>query len=237
MDPMDDHSIERRMVAQRDEGGEGGGREVSALVDRPGPGPLDAPDPSSGPVSGPVSGDISGSAHVVQDSPGAEHADLRRDFGAHFEANYPRLVAQLYAITLDSGEAHDAVQDAYSRAWRRWAEVGSSPDPTAWVRRVAVRTTTRSWRRILRRSRPPAGGTDEHTTVLLSALSRLPAPERRCVVLHHMAGVSVAEIAAIEGTSTGTASARLRRAQQVVGQALTELPAEWAGVDDEGELR
>ena len=34
---------------------------------------------------------------------------LRADFGAHFEANYQRLVAQLYAITLNPAEAHDVV--------------------------------------------------------------------------------------------------------------------------------
>jgi DNA-directed RNA polymerase specialized sigma24 family protein len=233
MDPMDDHSIERATVAERDGSREGGGREVSALVDVPGHGPLDAPDHRAGPLSGP----LSGSEHVVQDAPGAEHAALRRDFGAHFEANYQRLVAQLYAITLDSGEAHDAVQDAYSRAWRRWAEVGSSPDPTAWVRRVAVRMTTRSWRRRLRRSRPPAGGTDERSSVLLRALGTLPASERRCAVLYHMAGASVAEIASVEGVPAGTASARLRRAQQVLGQALDALPAGWVDEDDEGDQR
>jgi DNA-directed RNA polymerase specialized sigma24 family protein len=56
--------------------------------------------------------------------------ELRADFGAHFEANYQRLVAQLYAITLNPAEAHDVVREAYSRAWRRWADVGSSADPT-----------------------------------------------------------------------------------------------------------
>ena len=44
---------------------------------------------------------------------------LRADFGAHFEAHYQRLVAQLYAITLNPAEAHDVVREAYSRAWRK----------------------------------------------------------------------------------------------------------------------
>ena len=79
---------------------------------------------------------------------------LRADFGAHFEAHYQRLVAQLYAITLNPAEAHDVVREAYSRAWRRWAEVGASADPTGWVRRVAVRSTMRSWRRTIARLAP-----------------------------------------------------------------------------------
>ena len=73
--------------------------------------------------------------HVEPDPP---PGNLRIDFGAHFESNYQRLVAQLYAITLDAGQAHDAVQDAYARAWRRWVTVGRMPDPSAWVRSVAV---------------------------------------------------------------------------------------------------
>src|SRR6478672_6161556 len=59
----------------------------------------------------------SGGTQVVQDAAAPTPAQLRVDFGAHLEANYRRLVAQLYAITLDPAEAHSVVQDAYSRAW------------------------------------------------------------------------------------------------------------------------
>src|SRR6185369_16513601 len=91
----------------------------------------------------------------AEPSRGALRPDqLRADFGAHFEAHYQRLVAQLYAITLNPAEAHDVVREAYSRAWRKWAEVGASADPAAWVRRVAVRSTMRSWRRTVARIRP-----------------------------------------------------------------------------------
>src|SRR3954463_13762483 len=59
---------------------------------------------------------VSAGPQVVQDAPVPTPAQLRVDFGAHLETNYRRLVAQLYAITLDPAEAHSAVQDAYSRA-------------------------------------------------------------------------------------------------------------------------
>ncbi len=176
-------------------------------------------------------------AEVEQDAPAPSPAQLRVDFGAHFEANYQRLVAQLYAITLNPGEAHDVVQDAYSRAWRQWATVGRSSDPTAWVRRVAVRSTIRSWRRALARigiGRPgPVGdGGDARTGAMLTALRRLPAAERRCVVLSHMAGADVAEIAAVEQVSMGTVQARLARARLVVTDGLAEVMGQDAdGVD------
>ena len=169
---------------------------------------------------------VSGGTEVVQDAPAPTPAQLRLDFGAHLEANYRRLVAQLYAITFDPAEAHSAVQDAYSRAWRTWTTVSRSPDSVGWVRRVAVRSTIRSWRRLRLRSRRPVGpGPETPTGAVLAALRRLPAAERRCVVLHHMAGAPVKEIAAVEAVSVGTTAARLARAQKVVSDGLVGLAA------------
>ncbi|WP_219415142.1 RNA polymerase sigma factor [Pseudonocardia nigra] len=182
----------------------------------------------------------SGNTRIVQDDPTPTPAQLRVDFGAHLEANYQRLVAQLYAITLDPGEAHDVVQDAYSRAWRNWAEVGRSPDPSAWIRRVAVRSTIRSWRRLfarlgIGRPRTIGAGVDPRTGALLAALGRLPAAERRAVVLSHMAGVSLAEIAAVEQVTVGTVQARLSRARNVVTEGMADaLPAVLGVAVDDG---
>jgi DNA-directed RNA polymerase specialized sigma24 family protein len=168
---------------------------------------------------------VSEGTQVVQDAPAPTQAQMRVDFGAHLEANYRRLVAQLYAITLDPAEAHSAVQDAYSRAWRSWAAVSRSPDSVGWVRRVAVRSTIRSWRRLRLRSRRHIGpGRDTESGAVLAALRELPAAERRCVVLHHMAGAPVQEIAVVEGVSVGTTAARLARAQKVVSDGLARLP-------------
>ncbi|HEY0816976.1 MAG TPA: sigma factor-like helix-turn-helix DNA-binding protein [Pseudonocardia sp.] len=174
---------------------------------------------------------------VVRDGAAPTLAQLRIDFGAHLEANYRRLVAQLYAITLDPAEAHSVVQDAYSRAWQSWVTVSRTPDPTGWVRRVAVRSTMRSWRRFRLRSRPLIGpGVETSVGALLAALHRLPPPERRCVVLHHMAGVSLPEIAAVEGVSVGTTAARLSRAQHDVNAGLVDVLSDEFGLDDPNAL-
>lgn len=209
--------------------------------DVPAPAAAVTPDPGleeSGPhpedtalPEGPAAEQVESAPQVaVQDIPPPSPVSQRADFGAHLEANYQRLVAQLFAITLDAGEAHDVVQDAYSRAWRRWSEVGSSADPTAWVRRVAVRSTQRSWRRLLGRlglARPrPVGDGDPRTAALLAALARLPVAERRVVVLYHMVGMSHGEIASLEQTGVGTVRARLGRAHLVVSEGMAEqLPS------------
>ncbi|MGH8966402.1 MAG: RNA polymerase sigma factor [Actinomycetes bacterium] len=193
---------------------------MSAAVDRR----IDAEDPlHDGGAESP-----SGGTEVVRQLPSGSPASLRVDFGAHLEANYQRLVAQLYAITLNPGEAHDVVQDAYSRAWRSWVAIGRTPDPSAWIRRVAVRSTIRSWRRVLARfgvgrPRGAGSGADPRTRALLRALGRLSAAERRAVVLHHMAGTSLEEIAAIEQTSTTIVQARLTRGRYVVTEGMADV--------------
>jgi DNA-directed RNA polymerase specialized sigma24 family protein len=183
----------------------------------------------------------SAGTQVVQEAPAASLAQLRVDFGAHLEANYQRLVAQLYAITLDPGEAHDVVQDAYSRAWRSWATISRSPDPSAWIRRVAVRSTIRSFRRVLARigigrPRSVGEGVDPRTGALLAALGRLSAAQRRAVVLFHMAGASLEEIAAVEQASVGVVQARLARSRHVVTEGMADvLPAVLGGDHPAGD--
>lgn len=165
---------------------------------------------------------------------------LRTDFGAHFEAHYPRLVGQLFAITLDSGSAHDLVQDAYSRAWRRWSEVREG-DAEAWVRRVAVRASRNPWRRVaaklgLRSARVPRQeGLDPRTVAVLGALADLPLDERRAAVLVHMAGLGVAEVAALEGVSVGTVQARLNRVGTRIEHAVADLAPVFAEPTSEEE--
>jgi DNA-directed RNA polymerase specialized sigma24 family protein len=172
--------------------------------------------------------DSSEGAELVRRSGAVSTAELRVDFGAHLEANYQRLVAQLYAITLNPGEAHDVVQDAYSRAWRSWVAIGRTPDPSAWIRRVAVRSTIRSWRRAMARfgvggPRAIGSGVDARTRAVLSSLARLSPAERRAVVLFHMAGATIEEIAAIEQASETLVHSRLTRGRHVVTEGMADV--------------
>ena len=172
--------------------------------------------------------DVSDGTELVRRPTAGTPAELRADFGAHLEANYQRLVAQLYAITLNPGEAHNVVQDAYSRAWHSWVAIGRTPDPSAWIRRVAVRSTIRSWRGAMARfgiGRPRAivAGVDDRTRAILKSLARLSPAERRAVVLHHMAGASIEEIAAIEQASETLVNARLTRGRHVVTEGMADV--------------
>ncbi|ANY08750.1 RNA polymerase sigma factor [Pseudonocardia sp. HH130630-07] len=178
------------------------------------------------------------SGAMVQQHRTLPHGELRADFGAHLEAYYPRLVAQLYAITLNPQEAHDVVQDAYSRAWRRWSTLrAADPGPDAedpavgWVRRVALRTSMRH-RFFRRRRRPAAEETDPRTGALLEALGRLVAADRRAVVLHHMAGLPVRAVADLESASEHDVRRRLARGREIVTEGMAEVLEEIIGAPE-----
>ncbi|MFC8454971.1 SigE family RNA polymerase sigma factor [Kitasatospora sp. NPDC057223] len=155
------------------------------------------------------------------------------DFNVFYEASYGQLVAHLYALTGDLGEAQDAAQEAFIRAWDRWHQVSTHDNPVAWVRltgqRVAIsrwrraRTAVRSW--VRHGPAGPVAGPGPDTVALVEALRRLPEAQRSALVLHHMGGRSVAEIAAEGGVPVGTVKARLHRGRQALAVLLDEEPA------------
>jgi RNA polymerase sigma-70 factor (ECF subfamily) len=161
----------------------------------------------------------------------APEPSLRAEFGAHLEMNYPRLVAQLCMITLNSAEAQDLVQEAYARAWQRWADIRELPNPTGWVREMAVQGTTGRWRRLkarlgLDRVRPADTPSDDpaHAAVL-DALRQIPLYRRRVLVLADIAHLPLDEVAEIEGIDFGVAEGRLAQARRELNEYMALRPA------------
>ncbi|WP_329495017.1 SigE family RNA polymerase sigma factor [Kitasatospora herbaricolor] len=156
------------------------------------------------------------------------------DFNSFYEASYGQLVAHLYALTGDLGEAQDAAQEAFIRAWDRWHQVSTHDNPVAWVRLTGQRVAISRWRRARTAVRSwvrhgpvgPIAGPGPDTVALVEALRQLPEAQRSALVLHHMGGRSVAEIAAEAGVPVGTVKARLHRGRQALALLLGEEPAE-----------
>src|SRR3954470_19607792 len=158
--------------------------------------------------------------------------NAEQEFTAFYGATWSRTIACAYALTGDVGAAEEAAQEAYSRAWTRWSRLATYDDPGAWVRQVATRQAISRWRRgrtghrFLSRSRPPenAPAPDENSVALVTALRCLPEAQRRALVLHHLAGLTVAEIAAQERWPEGTVKARLSRDTGAVAPLLGSTP-------------
>lgn len=145
-------------------------------------------------------------------------AHPEREFAEFYAASFHPVAVQLYVYTGDLDEAHDLVQEAFCRAYARWSSISRYDDPVAWVRRVAFNLANNRWQRAkaalryLRRQRVEhAGEPNPDRVALVTALAKLPAGQRRAMVLHYLAGLSVAEIAAQEGVAIGTVKSWLHR--------------------------
>jgi RNA polymerase sigma-70 factor, ECF subfamily len=155
-------------------------------------------------------------------------------FDAFYAASSRRVLHALYAMTGDLGEAQDCVQEAYARAWQRWERVRGYDDPEAWVRTVAWRLAVNRWRRgrnalaaLVRHGPPePARPLSEDTVALTAALRRIPEAQRRAVVLHHLCGLSVEDVARETDAPVGTVKARLSRGRTALAALLCDDEAE-----------
>jgi RNA polymerase sigma-70 factor (ECF subfamily) len=154
--------------------------------------------------------------------------DQARAFDAFYVGTRGRLVHQLYALTGDASDAQECVQEAYARAWQRWSQVSGYDDPEAWVRTVARRIALSRWRKARnllvayrRHGEPDAvpGPTPDNVAVV-AALRQLPPAQREALVLHHLCGRSVQEIADETRTPAGTVKARLSRGRAALAELL-----------------
>lgn len=153
------------------------------------------------------------------------------DFDAFYRGGYRRVVGQVYAMVGDLREAEDAVQEAYCRAWLRRRALAEYANPEVWVRTVAYRIAVSSWRRAVRRmtayQRHGPGGDVEAVgpdhVAMVDALRALPAGQRQAVVLFHLVGLSIEEIAREADVPVGTVKSRLVRGRGALAEHFEEF--------------
>lgn len=151
------------------------------------------------------------------------------DFDTWYLDCRDRLVMQVAAMCGDQVEAMDFVQEAFVRAWSRWQRVSALDDPEGWVRRVAVNLAISRWRRartvVLHPTVRPTGSIDEgradEQAAMLAALATLPVDQRRAIVLHHLADLSVDEVARELSVPAGTVKSWLSRGRTRIAAVLT----------------
>jgi RNA polymerase sigma-70 factor (ECF subfamily) len=163
----------------------------------------------------------------------SDELEAREAVRQAYQAYYRRLVAALYALTGDYAEAQDLVQEAYARALARSRQFLDVADPEAWLRTVAVNLARTRWRRRRlfdtlvrsgRVSRPieSVPGADPNRVALVAALQQLSRATRETIVLHHLADLSVHEVAEALGVPVGTVKARLSRGRAMLAALLSE---------------
>jgi RNA polymerase sigma-70 factor (ECF subfamily) len=166
-----------------------------------------------------------------------EELEAREAVRQAYQAHYRRLVAALYALTADYNEAQDLVQEAYARALARPKQFLDVADPEAWLRTVAMNLARTRWRRrrlfdtLVRSGRvarpvESVPGIDADRVALIAALQQLSQVTRETIVLHHLADMSVHEVADTLGVPVGTVKARLSRGRALLAALLTDVEPE-----------
>jgi RNA polymerase sigma-70 factor, ECF subfamily len=136
-------------------------------------------------------------------------------------AHHEDMVRLCAVITRDLDLAHEAVQAAWTKAWRKLATVRDPGRVRAWLLTIAANEA----RQLLRRRRrhqlveiddvDTDGGPDPATRSgamdLERALSRLTPEDRTLLAMRHLAGFDSSEIGAALGLSPEAVRARLSR--------------------------
>lgn len=155
-------------------------------------------------------------------------------FERFYSAHYRPLVRTLLPIVLDPHAAEEVTQEAFLRAFRDWSKVSGYDDPRGWLYRVAMRIAISRWRRLRAAAAalarygpaPVVEDVDEVSLCVVAALRQLPLAQRQALVMHHMLGIPVMQIAADLGVPVGTVKARLSRGRAALAPVLASLRQE-----------
>ena len=117
-------------------------------------------------------------------------------------------------------------------AFRRWDEVSMTDHPAAWVRRVCANLATSAFRRrqaevraLLRFGgrRQDSLELGESSEVFWAHVRRLPRRQAQAVALHYALDLSVDDVAATLGISSGTVKVHLSRARDALAVELGRI--------------
>lgn len=154
----------------------------------------------------------------------------------------PRLLGYLQRLARTRAAAEDLLQQTFLKVHRARGAYIAGADPLPWLYAIAHRTFldhARAQQRAVVRvadddalPEPAAGiagtsadATDEpvdpaQVEAAMAALAKLPAQQREAVVLVKLEGKSIAEAAAIAGTSPGAMKVRAHRGYEALRKLL-----------------
>jgi RNA polymerase sigma factor (sigma-70 family) len=149
-------------------------------------------------------------------------------FEAWYHGEHPKLVVALAIVARDANLAAEVVDEAFVRAYERWARVGAMASPAGWTYRTALNVLRRRHRRQrleqqlhLRRAERCAPPPDWSFEVW-DALGRLPDRERTAMALRYVADLTTDDIAVAMGVRPGTVGSTLHAARARLATVLAE---------------
>lgn len=158
----------------------------------------------------------------------------RRGDLAAMERLYDAHRSMVFAVGLsvcgNGSDADEVLQETFLRAFRSLGEWRGQAQFATWLYSIALRTALNWKSRFVRRPRPAA---PEEFTVpedrlvqreeldrLSQAIEDLPVQQRLVLTLKHLKGLSLAEIAGLQGCAVGTVKSNLHHAMAKLKDAL-----------------
>src|SRR5262250_3401406 len=159
--------------------------------------------------------------------PASEYAaGNEADFERLYQASYGKILGTLTAMLGDRAAAEDCAQDAFERAYKKWATWQPIAPAEAWVHRIAINAAVSYQRKmrlrdvgeVIRRMGRPEGPPDPQDQIerrdLAIALSKLPPKQAAAIVLRHYHGYTNRAIAQALGIPERTVASRLAVAKE-----------------------
>ena len=154
----------------------------------------------------------------------------RDAFAQLIETRTPMLLRTARAVLGNEADASDATQETLTAAWKYLPRLRDVGRFDAWLHRVLMNQCRDHLRR-RRRSRDVEltdedMAVEDHATAsvanaaVLAAFDRLRLGDRQILVLHHLQGIPVTELARLLGVPEGTAKSRLHAARVSLQRAL-----------------
>ena len=166
---------------------------------------------------------------VVQGGESAVVGSLET-FEEFYAREFSAVVGLAFALSGSRTASEDLAQEAFLAAHRNWARVAGYERPDLWVRRVVSNMSMSMFRRryvearALARFGQRAGTTMPELSAddadFWAAVRSLPRRQAQVIALRYLDDRSVAEIAEILGTATGTVKKQLYDGRQNVVRRL-----------------
>lgn len=167
-------------------------------------------------------------ARLVEQAQGGDSAA----FDALVDLDGDRCYAIAYRVLRDVDRAQDAVQSAFLQVWRELPRLREPARYDVWLHRIVINACYMEARRHRRwrlhvRGLPLEGPLSGDPTLSVDdrdlidrAFARLSPEQRAVFVLHHHAGMPLADVAEVVGVPLGTVKSRLHYASQVLQGAI-----------------
>lgn len=152
-----------------------------------------------------------------------------RVFEERIRALEPRLYRTAYALLWNDADAADAMQECILKAWRKLGSLKEEQRFDAWTMRILVNQCRDIQRRSKLKPLPFDEAIDKNAAAvqqsppdigLQEVLRELPQKYRLPLLLHHMDGYSLEEIASMLHVPLSTVKGRLYQARKLLKTLL-----------------